>query len=265
MTFENIEKDFIEKFSSRIRIVPDGKGRFRVFTPFRFDDGDHLAIVLKNESGQWVLSDEGHTYMHLTYEIDEKKLHSGIRHKIISGALSMFEVKDRDGELILEVQGEDYGIALYSFAQSLLRVGDVSYVSLLREEHPERIMLEKSAPRQTFRNTVQGLLEKNVPKERLKPNWKHPKDPAGTYKVDYRIKGVSKPPLLVHLLSSDNKMRDAAIALHQFGKWKIDFISLGITKNAKPKPQKVLDYFLDAGGTYCNIAESHSRIQEYLS
>ena len=113
MIFENIEKDFIEKFSSRIRIVPDGKERFRVFTPFRFDDGDHLAIILKNESDQWVLSDEGHTYMHLTYEIDEKKLHSGKYHRIISGALSMFEVKDRDGELILEVQDNDCSAYAY--------------------------------------------------------------------------------------------------------------------------------------------------------
>lgn len=271
MTFENVEKDFIEKFSSRIRIVPDGKERFRVFTPFRFDDGDHLAIVLKNEGGQWVLSDEGHTYMHLTYEIDEKELHSGIRHKIISGALSMFEVKDRDGELILEIQGEDYGIALYSFAQSLLRIGDVSYMSLLGEERSQRmfgdaIRVSGENPRQqTFRRIVRGVLEENVPMGRMESNWKHPNDPTGAYKVDYRINGVPKPPLLVHVLSGDTKMRDAAIALHQFEKWKMNFMSLGITKNAKPKPQKALDYFLDAGGTYCNLAESHDRIQEYLS
>ena len=43
-------------------------------TPFRFDDGDHIAIVLKKEQGRWLLSDGGHTYMHLTYDINEKKL-----------------------------------------------------------------------------------------------------------------------------------------------------------------------------------------------
>ncbi|MDE0084610.1 MAG: DUF1828 domain-containing protein [Candidatus Poribacteria bacterium] len=271
MTLKNIEKNFIEKFSSKIRIVPDGKGRFRVFTPFRFDDGDHLAIVLKNENGQWVLSDEGHTYMHLTYEIDETELHSGIRHKIISGALSMFEVKDRDGELILEIQGEDYGIALYSFAQSLLRIGDVSYVSLLGEKRSQQIFGDAihgsrdASHQQTFRRIVRGVLEENVPIGSMESNWKHPNDPKGAYKVDYRINGVPKPPLLVHVLSGDTKMRDATIALHQFEKWKMDFMSLGITKDANPKPQKVLDCFLDAGGTYCNLAESPSRIQEYLS
>ena len=26
-------------------------------TPFMFDDGDHLAVVLKQDTGSWVLSD----------------------------------------------------------------------------------------------------------------------------------------------------------------------------------------------------------------
>jgi Domain of unknown function DUF1828 len=44
----------------------------RVFTPFMLEDGDHLAIVLRKESEAWTLSDEGHTYMHPTYDLDEK-------------------------------------------------------------------------------------------------------------------------------------------------------------------------------------------------
>ena len=31
-----------------------------MFTPFRFDDGDHISIVLKKEQTGWVLSDEDH-------------------------------------------------------------------------------------------------------------------------------------------------------------------------------------------------------------
>ena len=87
MTIKSIEQDFIEKVSEMVRVIPDGKDRFRVFTPFRFDDGDHISIVLKKEQVGWVLSDEGHTYMHLTYDISEKKLFSGTRNQIISNAL----------------------------------------------------------------------------------------------------------------------------------------------------------------------------------
>lgn len=103
MSIEMIERDFREKVSAKIYLMPEGVHRFRAFTPFLFDDGDHLAIVLKQEEGRWLLSDEGHTYMHLTYDLDEKDLQRGTRQKIITNALSTFHVEDRDGELILEV------------------------------------------------------------------------------------------------------------------------------------------------------------------
>ena len=255
MSFKTIEKEFIDKFSLGIQLVPDGKDRFRVYTPFRFGDGDHLAIVLKNENGQWVLSDEGHTYMHLTLDIDEEKLFRGTRHKIISSALSTFELKDRDGELILEVQDGDYGTALYSFAQSLIRISDVSYLSLLREQPAKR----------TFKSDVRRLLERSVPVGSMKRNWIHPEDQNRKYKVDYRINGQPKSPLLVYALSNDSNVQAATIALHRFKSWKLEFISLGILKNPTPKIQKSLNWFLDVGDDYCDLAEGRERIQEYIA
>ena len=50
MSIKSIEQDFIDKVSSKIKVIPDGKDRFRVFTPFRFDDGDHISIVLKKRT-----------------------------------------------------------------------------------------------------------------------------------------------------------------------------------------------------------------------
>jgi len=64
-----------------MRLTQEGENRFRVFTPFMFEDGDHLAIVLKREQEHWMLSDEGHTYMHLTYDLDEKDLRTGTRQR----------------------------------------------------------------------------------------------------------------------------------------------------------------------------------------
>lgn len=125
MSYAAIEKDFRAKVSEKVRLAAEGLDRYRVLTPFRFDDGDHLAIVLKREGEGWILSDEAHTYMHLTYEIDERDLHRGTRQAIISNALSVFEVEDRDGELVLGVPGERYGDALYSFVQALLKISDV--------------------------------------------------------------------------------------------------------------------------------------------
>lgn len=175
MSIETIERDFHQKVSAKVRLAAEGMERFRVFTPFLFEDGDHLAIVLKKEGARWVLSDEAHTYMHLTYDIDERDFHGGTRQKIISNALSTFQIEDRDGELVLNVPDERYGDALYSFVQALLKISDVSYLSR------ERV-------RSTFMEDFRALLSEAVPEERRSFDWSDPRhDPHGMYTVDCRI------------------------------------------------------------------------------
>ena len=125
MNVEIVGHNFRSKVCAELRLMREGTNRIRVFTPFRFEDGDHLAIVLKKVGGHWILSDEGHTFMHLTYDLDEEDLYTGSRQKVISNALSLFGVEDRDGELVIEVQGKEYGEALYSFVQALMRIAGV--------------------------------------------------------------------------------------------------------------------------------------------
>ena len=129
MSMETIARDFHEKVLAKVWLTAEGINRFRVFTPFLFEDGDHLSVVLKKEGTRWILSDEAHTYMHLTYDIDEKDLHSGTRQKIVANAMSTFRVEDRHGELTLDVPDERYGDALYSFVQALLKIAGTANLS----------------------------------------------------------------------------------------------------------------------------------------
>lgn len=151
MTMEAIERDFRAKVCEEVRLASEGMDRYRVVTPFVLDDGDHLPIVLKRDGGSWVLSDEGHTYMHLTYDIDEKDLQKGTRASIINNALSAFSVTDRAGELVLAVCGDRYGDALYSFVQAVLRIADVTFLSR------ERV-------RSTFLDDFRELLTRQGPR-----------------------------------------------------------------------------------------------------
>ena len=62
MSITTIEQNFINKVSTQVSLSADGKERYRVLTPFQFEDGDELVIVLKKEGERWLLSDEAHTY-----------------------------------------------------------------------------------------------------------------------------------------------------------------------------------------------------------
>ena len=139
MSIDAIEREFNAKVCEKLQITSEGSGCFRVFTPFMFDDGDHLSIVLKRDGDGWMLSDEGNTYMRLTYDIDEQDLYEGRRQTIIANALSLFDVEDRDGELVIRVRDGMYGDALFSFAQAILKIADVAYLSSerVRSAHPK--------------------------------------------------------------------------------------------------------------------------------
>jgi len=255
MSIETIERDFRKKVCSKLRLASEGIGRYRVFTPFLFDDGDHLGIILRQENGGWVLSDEGHTYMRLTYDLDERDLQRGTRQRIISNTLSVFQVEDRDGELSLPVKDGQYGDALYNFIQALLKISDVTYLS-------------RERARSTFFEDFQTLFMEVVPEEHRQFDWYHPqRDPQRKYTVDCIINNVPKPfkPLFIYALPSDGKTRDATIALLQFERWNLSFRSLAIFEDQEGISRKVLARFSDVcEKQFSSLIANEDRIERYV-
>ena len=252
MTYEIIEKDFREKVCSKVRLASEGMERYRVFTPFLFEDGDHLLIVLKRENTQWVLTDEGHTYMHLTYDFDEKDFQKGTRQKIITNALSVFQVEDRDGELRLRIENDRYGDALYSFTQALLKITDISYLSR------ERI-------KSTFMEDFRTLISETIPEDRRIFDWHDPQhDNKGMYSVDCRVNGIQRP-LFIFALPTDDRTRDATITMHQFEKLGITFRSLAIFEEQQSINRKVLARFSDVcEKQFSSMGANKDRIVRYV-
>lgn len=252
MSIETIEHDFRQKVCDKLTLSTEGVERFRVFTPFLFEDGDHFAIVLKRENDKWVLSDEGHTYMHLTYDLEEKDLQRGTRQKIITNALSLFRVEDREGELMMPIPDDRYGDALFSFIQAILRITDVTYLSR------ERV-------RSTFMEDFRAFMEEAVPESRRQFDWHDPiHDPEGKYLIDCRINGMPKA-LLVQALPNDDKTRDATITLLQFEKWGVNFKSLGVFEDQEQINRKVLARFSDVcEKQFSSLGANRDRIKRYV-
>ncbi|MGD0073509.1 MAG: DUF1828 domain-containing protein, partial [Candidatus Binataceae bacterium] len=204
--------------------------RYVVDVPLTFEDGDRLPVVLKREDGGWILTDEGHTFMQLTYDLEEADLQEGNRKEIIDRTLLASRLRNRQGELVLPIEDERFGDSLYTFIQALIKIDDVRYLSR------ERV-------RSTFIEDVKRFVDRVIPLPRRIYKWHdQQKDPQGNYEVDYRIENATKP-LLVFALDSENKVSVATISLHTFEKWGLAFDSVGIFKDQESINRKVLARF----------------------
>jgi len=252
MITKEIEEDFQKKVCKEIRLEEEGHNRARVITPFRFEDGDHLVILLKKENNHWILSDEGHTYMHLTYWMNEDDLHRGTRKDIIESNLSMYNVIDRKGELISTVEEIEFGNALYSYIQALLKISDITYLTR------ERV-------RSTFLEDFKSFISAEVPEELREFNYHDPtNDPDANYIIDCQIISANTP-LFVFAINTDDKCQVATITCLQFERWKIKFNSMAIFENQEEISRKVLARFSDVcGKLYSSLPTNRDRIREFL-
>jgi Domain of unknown function DUF1828 len=225
-----LEKRFQQVVGEKVKLFQVGDEKYRIFTPFTLNDGDHLAITLKKEQGKWVLSDGGSTFMCLSFGIDERELLEGNRGRIISRTLLSTNVHDRDGELIAEVDGDDYGSALYNFAQALIKISDVSYLS-------------REIVRSTFVDDFKGILEQIVPREQLEFDWADvDRDPKNLYQVDCKITQNSNP-LFVYALTGNQKVSDATIAIQKFRAWGLSFRPVALFQDKEEINKKVFSRF----------------------
>jgi hypothetical protein len=230
MNPESIVQEFRRKVCEGIRLTSEGVNRYIVFTPFMFDDGDHLSILLKRENDKWYLSDEGHTFMHVSY--DEIDIERGTRSKIIDSVLLSYGIRNETGELRSVIEGDAYGDALYSFVQGLIKITDISYLTR------ERV-------RSTFLEDFRFFLEERIPENRRVFEYSDPKhDPERKYVIDCRINGTRRP-LFVFAIHNDDKCRDATINCLQYEKFGVPFIATAVFENQEEINRRVLARFSD--------------------
>lgn len=216
---------------SEVELHAEGPDRYRVFTPFTFDDGDEFALVYKRSSNGWVLTDEGHTLLHLSYWMEEGDLETGTRRQVIDNAIASVGLRERAGRFEIDADPHDAGGALFAMLQGLTKVTAASY-------------LDRELVASTFMEDLAEVISSRFDSQRVSQNWCDPRDPQGLYPVDFRINGVPRP-LFVFGLASDTRVQDATITIQRFEQWQLPFTSVGVFERQEDVARRALARFSD--------------------
>ena len=254
MNINMVQDSFKVAVADSVKLSPEGVERYQILTPFHFDDGDHFAIALrKGKSGNWIITDEGHTYMHMSYHMDLTSLNSGSRNKIIEASLEKHNVKEEEGQIFAEIDDlENAGNVFYSFIQCLMSITNVSYLSR------ERVA-------STFMDDFREFMSKTIHPQRIQFDY-HDEvhDVSGKYVVDCCIHDMPRP-LHIYAVGNDSKCRDTTIGILQFQGWDIPFSVLGIFEDQEQINRKVLSRFTDVcDRQYSSLAGNHEKIGTHL-
>ncbi len=248
----DIEKSFREKVCEEVNLISHGVNRYLVETPYIFGDGDAFVIVLKKQGNKWILTDEGHTFMHLSYFLDIDDISEGTRGKIVESTLSAFQVEERGGQLITEIEGNDFGNSLYDFVQAVMKISDVTFLSR------ERV-------KSTFFEDFKKFISETIPKENLEFFWHHQElDKEEKYVVDCKVESNGSP-IFVFALTNDDKVRDANIIIQQYRRWNQKFTSLAIFEKQEDINRRVLARFTDVcDRQFSSLEGNKNNIKSFL-
>ena len=252
MDRQDIERAFKDSVCEEVELASAGIDRYLVHVPFTFEDGDHYVVLLKRDNGQWVLTDEGHTFMHVSYDVPE--FDRGTRRSIVDRVLAGLGLQDQQGELRLPIPEDRYGDALFSYLQAITRITDVSFLTR------ERV-------RTTFVEDFRELVQQAALNREVGFEYSHPiHDPERRYPVDARVNGTAARQILMFAISNDDQCRDATITLYRWESWGERFHPIAVFRDQTEINRVVLARFSDvAERQFSSLETARERLQPYLA
>lgn len=206
--------DSIKKaICSSVEIEERGIDRYVIHTDFTYPDGDELRIILKKQDSDWILTDEGHTMMWLSYE--DFNIKTDTRRDLLSRSLTYNHAKLEDGRIIIRFKQNDVAGAVQSMIQALLQTADLLY-------------MDQENVRSTFIEDLQAKLREHMVGSNVETNKVIKNKRGEECLIDIYVSSSNwKEPLLVFAVASKDKCKDAAINMMSLASEdKMEFTSL---------------------------------------
>ena len=232
MISQNVITKIKQKICEEITIEEENEHLYRINTPFGFDDGDSYLIFLEWKPDGYIISDRGHTLMHISYWTDTERFFEGRRGKTLEAIINRFGLNFESGEIKLRTAAENIGEAVFHYLQALDKITDMEY-------------LDREQIRTLFVEDVVHFVQHELERYNPKKDWHDREtDPEGKYKAHVAL-GNRNKMVLVYALAGDDVTRDATISLHYLSRSNIRYKSVGIFRDQEIINRRVLARFTD--------------------
>ena len=232
-----LERTLCDRLCVSIRIHRRDDGVLMLDTPFTFPDGDHYAIYLSDTpSGAVLLSDRGHTLMHVSYEHDVDAFYEGPRAALRERIVREAGIEEHDGVFSVETAPDQVADAVFRLGQALTKVYDLTFLGSARSSS-------------TFYEDLKALLLGVLDERKIEQDYVPPGISGGSiYRVDYRIEGGRRPVFLYGVPNRD-KARLTTIMLSHFLLGKLKFDSVIVFADQQQIPRLDLARLTNVAGT----------------
>ena len=252
-----LQKLLYQQFREVVMVHQRAEGELMVDTQFRFPDGDTFPIHLsecRDGDRRLRLSDEGDTFMRISYEHDVDSFFKGTRGVLLEHILTEGGVEWERGALTVRTSQERLTEAIFRFGQTLTRVYDLTLSTCT----------SRPAAASTFYGNLFDLLCLCAGSENVQRNYSPDVPNAESYLVDYRIDSAKAEPLFVFGVDDLDKVRLTTVKLAHLRRHKVIFVPIAIFKNQSEIPAEDLSRLVDIGGASMPTVDSDGDVKQMI-
>lgn len=238
LDISRLERSLCDRLCTTVRIQTRDDGVLMLDTPFTFPDGDHFPIYLsETRTGGIVLSDRGHTLMHISYEHDVDAFYDGARASLREQIALEHGIKEDEGVFSVEAPPDQLAESLFRFGQALTKIYNLTFLS---RDHVASTFYED------LKSTLFGM----IGEDKLEIDHVPADIPdAVHYPVDYRLEGRDGSSVFIYGVPNKDKARLTTIMLSHFLLHQLSFDSIIVFENQQEIPRLDVARLTNVAGT----------------
>jgi len=211
-----------ESATSDIEIEYREPNTYMIHTGFTYPDFDELHIILTKRNGDWILTDNGHTMMWLSY--DDFTM-TRTRKILLNKTLNQNNVVLDDGVLLVRCPDNvgDMGLALRSIITTELQMADL-------------IFMKKESVKDTFIEDLKSAFTNSELSEKCKFDTKIVGSDNMEYRADIYIE--AKKPILIFGIHSTIQCSRATVTMLSLNRDGPEYVFMTVFDDKKQIPEK---------------------------